>query len=123
MKTIIAGGRDLKKIPVIMKLDQLEVRYGIKITSVVSGCAPGADAAGEWWAETHNLPVHKYPADWNKLGKAAGPIRNREMAKNADAVILFPGGNGTNSMKSEAEKAGLKIYEIVVGEDGFYILK
>ena len=57
---------------------------------VVSGCAQGADALGERYAWRHHLKVERYPADWENLGKAAGPIRNEEMAKNADALIAFP---------------------------------
>ena len=42
--------------------------------------------------------------------KAAGPIRNKEMAEYADAVALFPGGTGTESMFKEAKAADIKIY-------------
>ena len=57
---------------------------------IVSGCAQGADALGERYAWRHRLKVERYPADWDNLGKAAGPIRNEEMARNADALIAFP---------------------------------
>ena len=106
MKLIIAGGRDYKMTPDDWgKLDE------IVVTEVVSGCASGADKAGEYYAEQKGLPVTKFPADWNANGRAAGPIRNREMADYADAVALFKGGRGTESMKREAEKAGIQVYD------------
>ena len=81
------------------------------IVEVVSGGAAGADREGEKWAAGWGLPVKKFPADWKMHGKAAGPIRNREMAQYADAVALFPGGKGTADMFNEATKAGLMIYD------------
>lgn len=57
---------------------------------IVSGCAQGADTLGERYAWRRRLKVEKYPADWDNLGKAAGPMRNEKMAKNADALIAFP---------------------------------
>lgn len=65
---------------------------GWAVDEVVSGTANGADTAGEQWAETVGLPVNQFPADWDEHGKAAGPIRNEEMAEYADkAVVLWDG--------------------------------
>lgn len=54
--------------------------------------------------------MKQFKSDWEKHGKAAGPIRNKKMAEYADAVILFPGGKGTASMKKEAERAGIIVW-------------
>ena len=59
-----------------------------KITEVISGTAHGIDTLGEKWAERHGIPVKRFPADWNAHGKSAGPIRNRQMAQYADALIV-----------------------------------
>lgn len=108
MKTIIAGGRDYHLTETdFNKLDQLKD----KVSEVVSGCARGVDTAGETWAEKNNIPVKKFPADWNKYGKSAGYRRNQQMAEYADAVILFPGGKGTNHMYDIAKRMGLIIYD------------
>lgn len=110
MKLIIAGGRNYRFTRADLKaLDELHKQR--PITEVVSGGASGADAEGEWWARTNSIPIKRFPADWNAHGKAAGPIRNKEMAEYADAVALFPGGKGTASMYVEATKAGLTIYD------------
>jgi hypothetical protein len=104
MKTIIAGGR--RYIPCAQDYATLD---SLDITTVVSGGASGADQLGEEWAATRGVPLMRFVAEWDKYGKAAGPIRNREMAKYAEAVVLFRGGAGTKNMKQEALKAGLKI--------------
>ena len=69
------------------------------------------DLGGEKWAESRGIPVKRFPADWKRYGRGAGPKRNRAMAEYADAVALFPGDRGTASMRKEADKFGLRIYD------------
>ena len=75
---------------------------------IVSGCASGADAIGERYAEENGLKVEKYPADWKTYGKSAGPRRNKQMAEVSDYVICFWDGKsvGTRSMILYARKYG-----------------
>lgn len=120
MKLIIAGGREY----VMTRADSevlKEIHRLTPISVVVSGGAGridrktgktyGADLWGEKWAEHMGISVKRFPADWDKHKKAAGPIRNREMADYADAVILFKGGKGTQSMHDIAKEKGLTIYD------------
>lgn len=67
---------------------------------IVSGGAKGADFLGELYAKENGFDIEKHPADWNKYGKKAGPMRNKEMAINCDFVICFWDGKskGTKSM-------------------------
>jgi len=58
-------------------------------TEVVSGGAQGVDRLGEEWAKLNSIPVKVYPADWERHGKAAGPIRNAEMSIYAGGLIAF----------------------------------
>ena len=106
MKLIITGGRNYR----LTKKD-IETLDKILISEVVSGGATGADASGESYAYYRSIPVRKFPADWQSYGKAAGPIRNKQMAEYADAVALFPGGRWTESMYQEAKKAGIEIFD------------
>lgn len=57
--------------------------------TVVSGKARGADTLGEQYAKEHGYSIQYFPADWERYGKAAGYLRNTEMAKNADALVAF----------------------------------
>lgn len=110
MRVIIAGGRSYKFTrDDVAWLDELNKRY--TFLRVYSGCAPGADNEGEIWARSRGIRIEYFPADWKLHGLAAGPLRNAQMAENADAVALFPGGRGSASMKREAQKRGLTVWE------------
>lgn len=114
MKVIIAGGRDyVLGTKEFAFLD--EMRWEIPITEVVSGCATGADAGGEEWARVHDIPVMPFVPHWKKYGKAAGPIRNAQMAEYADALIAFPGGSGTADMVEKANAWGIEVIHFIPG--------
>lgn len=86
------------------------------INEVVSGTANGVDKTGEQFADMCLIPVKHFPADWENNGKAAGPIRNRQMANYADALLLIWDGEsrGSANMKSEMCKLGKPVYEIIL---------
>ena len=109
MKVIIAGTRDFNDYHAVKST---VARTCWDLTEVVSGGASGADALGEEYARHNGIPVKIFKADWSQHGKAAGPIRNREMATYADALIAFWDGvsKGTMNMIQEARNAGLKVY-------------
>ena len=97
MKVIIAGCRDYTK------MSGLEVavdKAGFPMTEIVCGGAKGADELGRIYAREWAIPVKMFNADWQKHGKAAGPIRNEEMAKYGDALIALWDGKsrGTQNM-------------------------
>lgn len=55
-----------------------------------------------------DIPVKRFPADWDRHGRAAGPIRNCQMAQYADALIAIWDGKsrGTKNMIDEMNKCG-----------------
>lgn len=107
MRLIIAGGRRHYLTPADYEwLDTIE-----GVTEVVSGGATGVDECGEKWANLRGLPVKRFPAEWDRLGKRAGYARNESMAIYADALAIFPGGKGTNNMRLVANRLGIPIYE------------
>jgi len=110
MKTIIAGSRTVSLQDVLKALEFCP--FTERITEVVSGCARGADSYGELIAEENSTPIKRFPANWKKFGKRAGPIRNQEMAEYADALIAVWDGvsSGTSDMIQRAEKNKLKVY-------------
>ncbi len=90
---IIAGSRDATYEQTMAVIESCPFKDAI--TAVISGKCKGADTNGEFWAVIRNVMVLNFPADWNKHGKAAGPIRNSEMAKEANAAIIVPRSDGT----------------------------
>lgn len=82
---------------------------------IISGTAEGADKLGERFAAEYGLPLKRFPANWDKFGKAAGPIRNAQMAQYAaeeeGILVAFWDGQskGTKSMINEAGKRGLHV--------------
>jgi predicted Rossmann fold nucleotide-binding protein DprA/Smf involved in DNA uptake len=119
MKTIIAGCRDVNDYNAVVEA----VRDSeFQITEVVSGKAAGVDTLGERWAQENGIPVKEFPADWDRYGKRAGPIRNRQMAEYAEALIAVwdEKSAGTMNMISIAMDLGLLVYVHPVkrGEDG-----
>lgn len=88
-----------------------------EITKIVNGGANGADKLSTIWAKEKGIPYVEYPAEWNKYGRRAGPIRNAEMLEleNIDYVIAFPGGKGTEDMIKRAEAKGIKVLKVTKG--------
>jgi hypothetical protein len=109
MKVIIAGMRDFFDYEVVKKVIK---ESGYPITEVVCGCAAGVDSLGERWAKENNIPISRFPADWNKHGRAAGPIRNQEMAVEGDKLIVVWDGEsrGTGDMVRRMKKMNKDVY-------------
>lgn len=78
---------------------------------IVSGGAKGADKLGEQYAKSRGLGIKVFPANWDTHGKAAGPIRNKQMAEYATHCITFWDGKsrGTKNMIDLANQHNLKL--------------
>ena len=118
VRAIIAGSRDFYS-PGIFNNIMSELLSGIPDDDleIISGGCRGADKMGEEWANFWNIKCTVFPADWDKYGRAAGPIRNDQMAKYASEadkgiLIAFPVGasRGTRNMIKTAERYGLEVH-------------
>jgi hypothetical protein len=105
MRIIIAGGRKFRNYAL---LEQVMKEYEDTISEVVCGCADGADSLGELWGRKHGVPISYFPAQWEKYGNAAGPIRNAEMAEYGDFLVAFWDGQsrGTANMIQAMKNLG-----------------
>lgn len=111
MIVIVTGGRnyfDKDKVN--------EILSALDITLLVQGGANGADRLAREYALENFIALETIEADWNKHGRAAGPIRNREMLiKYPKAtVIAFPGGRGTENCVNQAKQLGMSVWNILV---------
>ena len=87
-RVVVAGSRnfgDYERLSA--ELDKFLV--GKKNVVIVSGTARGADRMGEQYAAEHGYKIDQFPAEWGKYHQGAGPIRNLQMVKTADAVVAF----------------------------------
>ena len=115
-RVIVAGGRDFANYALLERtLDRiLQPLEGVEI---VSGRARGADQLGEIYARKHGIRIHQFPADWERLDKLAGFVRNKQMAEFAapyGRLIAFPGGRGTAHMVKTAHAFGLQVHIITL---------
>ena len=112
MKVAVVGSRNFQDYDL---LKQILAEY--EITEIVSGGAKGADSLGEKYANEHNLPIEIFKPDWKRLGRGAGPARNKTIVENADFVIAFWDGvsKGTQSSINIAKKLN-KALRIVMME-------
>ena len=114
MKVIIAGGRDFDNYEY---LSETMSKLDFIVTEVVCGGARGADSLGEQWAKTNGVQIKYFYPNWDLLGKAAGHIRNREMAEYGDYLVAFWDGKsaGTQNMIMTMQQLGkhgtVKLYE------------
>lgn len=116
-KVIVAGSRTFNDYDLLKdNLDALAAEIGQFV--LISGGAPGADTLGERWADEHNFTGQLIPAEWDKFGKSAGPIRNKKMADIADRLVLFWDGKsrGSKNMLQHARDKGIP-YKIIRYKD------
>ncbi|WP_135079272.1 SLOG family protein [Terasakiella sp. SH-1] len=116
MKTIIAGSRQIEDKEALAKTIS---DSGFEISEIVSGTCRGVDMMGEEWGGNHDVPVKRFPADWLTHGRLAGELRNRDMAKYADQLILLWDGKspGASCMLREANMAGITVHTQIYGVD------
>lgn len=94
-----------------------EMRKAPPGTVVIEGEARGADRLAKSVAVELGFEVMPFPADWNKYGKSAGPIRNHAMLvlgkpHEVWAFMAHPEtSKGTANMVKQAKKAGVPVKE------------
>ena len=113
------GGRDLAWSHQRVAAELLARSGGRPVHLLLHGGARGADAAIARAAHQLGWSALVLPAEWRRHGRAAGPIRNRELLVLAVAraeahtspgvstsvlVVAFPGGAGTASLVREARR-------------------
>jgi len=109
MRVLVCGGRNYTNYKSLSA-----ALNGLHIDVLIHGAAAGADSLADRWARMNGVQREAYPADWDTHGKAAGPIRNKQMLVEGkpDFVVAFPGGTGTANMVKQAEAAGIRVLRV-----------
>lgn len=110
MRVLICGSRNWT--------DEFTIEEYIKTlppqSVVIHGDCRGADKMAGKLAVKHGHSVMAFPAKWGKFGRAAGPMRNRQMILDGepDLVVAFHNNltesKGTKNMMKQAGKAGIE---------------
>lgn len=110
-RLLVSGSREWDQEHVLqMIIAQYWVLYGDDLVVVHGDCPRGADRMAREFCVRHGITEERYPANWNRLGKAAGHIRNQKMVDTGpDMAIFFIRGIslGTRNCLAAARKAGI----------------
>ena len=110
IRLAIVGSRTFNDMDLLEK-SIVNIARITDIACVISGGASGADTLAEKFALKYGIPMSIHAAQWNKFGKRAGYLRNKEIVNDADQVIAFWDGAspGTKITIDLATKSGKKV--------------
>lgn len=121
-KILICGGRHFESYGLLkVVLGKIIEKFHIHISTseIVSGHCQGADMLGEKYAEEYGVSVRRFPADWGKYKRKAGPIRNKQMIDYISdfenkLVVAFMTADtvGTRNTVKLAQKNNIPVVEI-----------
>lgn len=116
MKLIIAGSRVLEIDCLALESVLVIFRLADPQTIIQGGCPTGTDAWARREGAIYRIPVVEKPAEWDKYGASAGPIRNSEMTELGDILLLIWDGNsrGSADMRRKMLAAGKPVYEMIL---------
>lgn len=119
MRIIVTGCRDWKDAESIERA-LYDAMLPDEVLVVVHGASGNADrAAGRWAMRIDLVEEEPHPADWDRYGKKAGPLRNSDMAASgADLCLAFWDGKsrGTLDMITKAARAGIPVRIVPKGK-------
>lgn len=110
MRALFAGSRTWTyRAPILQTIESLDPE-----TVIVHGaCLDGADYIADRLAARRGFKIERFPAQWKKYGRSAGPMRNGEMVATLDpetdrAFIFWDGkSRGTKDILTRLEAAGI----------------
>lgn len=105
MKVAIIGSRSLYP----------EIKLDIQATEIVSGGAKGVDQQAEKYANKNGIKLTLFLPDYQRNGKAATHIRNRQIVDYSDVMIAYWDGksSGTDSTIRYAKAKGKQVFVIL----------
>ena len=96
-KVAIVGSRNFDDYEL---LSERLKNYVGNISEIISGGAKGADSLAEMFADEYGIKKTIFKAEWDKFGRSAGIIRNKDIVKNCDVLIAFWDGKSKGTKNS-----------------------
>lgn len=115
VKIALVGGRNVEDFSFVLdRFEEVLIKEGLHKyqVEIVSGGAKGVDSIAKKIASLYGIPFRKFPAEWDRYGKKAGPLRNSKIVESSDIVIAIPSpfSKGTWDTVRKAQKRRLKTY-------------
>lgn len=87
-RILVCGSRDWTDKEFIYKrLDGFLQLF--KEVTILEGACRGADSIAGEWARERGVPLEEYPAEWDKFGPSAGPLRNKRMLEEGRPSLVL----------------------------------
>ena len=101
MKVAVIGSRNLT-------VSDIDKYIPVECKEIVSGGARGIDKCAEEYAKKKGLILTVFLPDYNKFGRGAPIVRNKQIVDYADKVIAFWDGSsrGTKSVIDYCQRIG-----------------
>lgn len=110
MNVAIVGSRTFNDYELVIS-EILKLEVPLEEIKIISGGAKGADTLGEKFADENLCEKLIIKPDWERFGRAAGMIRNKDIVECSDVVIAFWDGQskGTKNSIDLAKKMNKKL--------------
>lgn len=107
-KLAVVGSRTITDYNIVKELLD---KQKDNISLIVSGGAKGVDILAEQWANENGISVKVFIAEWDKYGKRAGFIRNKEIIEECDVCLAIWDGisKGTEHSINLAKSMNKKV--------------
>jgi hypothetical protein len=115
VRVLVCGSRTWEDYESIF-LALRKVELVCNIEAVIEGEARGADILSRIAAEHLHVPVMPFPANWDKYGRSAGPIRNTQMLREGKPKLVLAfttdleSSRGTRNMVYQAREAIVPVW-------------
>lgn len=84
MKLLICGSRTITDYDLLIEAIE---ESGFEPTSLISGGAKGVDKLAEQYAEETGLPIEIFRPDYQRFGRGAPLVRDRQMVDAASHIL------------------------------------
>ena len=88
MKIAVVGSRGIGDYLILEQIWN-KLNLGYEGHTIISGAAKGVDQIARKFALNHSLGLVEYKADWDKYGKKAGFIRNKDIINECEICIAI----------------------------------